>query len=132
VARFACTDRRLSRQRAFTLLEVLVALVIVGVALAASMRGTLSLISAAEDTRYTMLATMLAENRLLELRLARESLDIGQSTTPCAQASVDFECEQTVRSTPNPYFRRVEVQVFRTTGDGRRRHAEMMAVLPAS
>ncbi len=132
MARFACADRRLSRQRAFTLLEVLVALVIVGVALAASMRGMLSLISAAEDTRYTMLATMLAENRLLELRLARESLDIGQSTTPCAQASVDFECEQTVRSTPNPYFRRVEVQVFRTTGDGRRRHAEMMAVLPAS
>jgi hypothetical protein len=37
-----------------------------------------------------------------------------------------------VKSTPNPYFRRVEVQVFRTTGDGRRRHAEMMAVLPAS
>jgi general secretion pathway protein I len=132
VARFTCADRKRSRQRAFTLLEVLVALVIVGVALAASMRGALSLITAAEDTRHTMLATMLAENRLLELRLARESLEIGQTMTPCAQAGVDFECEETVKSTPNPYFRRVEVQVFRTTGDGRRRHAEMMAVLPAS
>lgn len=132
MARFTCADPKFSRQRAFTLLEVLVALVIVGVALAASMRGALSLIGAAEDTRYTMLATMLAENRLLELRLARESLEIGQTTMPCAQAGVDFECEQTVKSTPNPYFRRVEVQVFRATGDGRRRHAEMMAVLPAS
>ena len=132
MAPFTRAERPVSRHRGFTLLEVLVALVIIGVALAASMRGALSLIGAAEDTRYTMLATMLAENRLLELRLARESLEIGQTTMPCAQAGVDFECEQTVKSTPNPYFRRVEVQVFRATGDGRRRHAEMMAVLPAS
>ena len=122
----------MSRQRAFTLLEVLVALVIIGVALAASMRGALSLTTAAEDTRYTMLATMLAENRLLELRLARQSLEVGQSTTPCVQADVEFECEETVKSTPNPFFRRVELQVFRATTDGRRRHAEMMAVLPVS
>jgi general secretion pathway protein I len=121
-----------SRQRAFTLLEVLVALVIIGVALAASMRGALSLTNAAEDTRYTMLATTIAENRLLELRLARASLEVGQTSTPCVQASVEFECVQTIRSTPNPFFRRVELQVYRLSGDGRRRHAEMMAVLPVS
>jgi general secretion pathway protein I len=111
---------------------VLVALVIIGVALAAAMRGALSLTNAAQDIRYTMLATMVAENRLLELRLARESLEVGQTTTLCAQASVEFECEQTIKSTPNPFFRRVELQVFRAAGDGRRRHAEMMAVLPTS
>jgi len=132
VAPFASTERPISRQRGFTLLEVLVALVIIGVALAASMRGAMSLTDAAEDTRFTMLATTIAENRLLELRLARESLEVGQTTTPCAQADVEFECEQTVRSTPNPFFRRVELQVFRNTGNGRRRHAEMMAVLPTS
>jgi len=109
-----------------------VALVIIGVALAASMRAALSLSVAAEDTRYTLLATMVAENRLHELRLARGSLEIGQTTAPCAQADVEFECEQTVRSTPNPFFRRVELQVFRVGPDGRRRHAEMMAVLPVS
>jgi general secretion pathway protein I len=132
VARFTCAEHRLSRRRGFTLLEVLVALVIIGVALAAAMRGALSLTTAAEDTRYAMLATTIAENRLLELRLARGSLEIGQTTTPCAQADVEFECLQTVRSTPNPFFRRVELQVFRVAGDARRRHAEMMAVLPVS
>lgn len=132
MARFTFADRRPSRRRGFTLLEVLVALVIIGVALAAAMRGALSLTSAAEDTRYTMLATTVAENRLLELRLARGGLEIGQTTTPCAQADVEFECLQTVKSTPNPFFRRVELQVFRVSGDVRRRHAEMMAVLPVS
>ena len=132
VARCSRAERSFSRQRAFTLLEVLVALVIIGVALAAAMRGALSLTTAAEDTRYTMLATTVAENRLLELRLARGSLEIGQTTTPCAQADIEFECLQTIKSTPNPFFRRVELQVFRVSGDVRRRHAEMMAVLPVS
>ncbi len=132
MARFTCAEPGLCRRRGFTLLEVLVALVIIGVALAASMRGALSLTSAAEDTRYTMLATTIAENRLLELRLARGSLEIGQTATPCTQADIEFECLQTVKSTPNPFFRRVELQVFRVSGEVRRRHAEMMAVLPVS
>jgi len=132
VARFSCAERRPWRRCGFTLLEVLIALVIIGVALAAAMRGALSLTTAAEDTRYAMLATTVAENRLLELRLARGSLEVGQTSTPCAQANVEFECLETIRSTPNPFFRRVELQVFRVTGEGRRRHAEMMAVLPVS
>lgn len=132
MARCCRAERLPSGQRAFTLLEVLVALVIIGVALAASMRGALSLTNGAEATRYALLATMIAENRLLELRLAREDLEIGQTTTPCAQAGVEFECEQTIKSTPNPFFRRVELLVYRSGDDGRRRYAEMMAVLPTS
>jgi len=132
VARCNCAERSRSRQRAFTLLEVLVALVIIGVALAAAMRGALSLTNGAEATRNALLATMVAENRLNELRLARESLELGQTTLPCAQANVEFECEQTIKSTPNPFFRRVELLVYRDSGDGRRRFAELMAVLPTS
>jgi general secretion pathway protein I len=131
VARFTCAEQRPARRRGFTLLEVLVALVIIGVALAAAMRGALSLTTASEDTLYTMLATTVAENTLLEMRLARGVLEVGQTTAPCAQAAVEFECLQTVKATPNPFFRRVELQVFRVSGDQRRRHAEMMAILPA-
>ncbi len=132
MARSSRTDRLPGRQRAFTLLVVLVALVIFGVALAAAMRGALSLTSGAEGTRQALLATMVAQNRLLELRLTRESLELGQTTTLCSQANVEFDCEQTVKSTPNPFFRRVELQVFRGSGDERRRYAEMMAVLPTN
>lgn len=123
------------RVRGFTLLEVLVALVIVGVALAASMRGALTLTGNADDTRQALLASMAAQNLLLELRLARSQLAIGQTEVPCAQANVEFACEQTIKSTPNPFFRRVELRVFRGTdeaGGGRRRYVELMAVLPTN
>src|SRR5262245_43577780 len=86
--------RRTTRAAGFTLLEVLVALVIIGVALAAAMRGAMSLTNAAEGTRLKLLATLTAENRLLELRLARRRLDVGQNTADCEQAGIPFACEQ--------------------------------------
>lgn len=130
-----CADRaaRAGRTAAgFTLLEVLVALVIIGVALAAAMRGALALTGTAEDTRYKLLATLTAENRLLELRLARQRLEVGQTTTDCDEGGAKFSCEQIVRSTPNPFFRRVELRVSRAEGEGRRQYAEIMTVLPTS
>jgi len=129
-----CADgpRGLRAACGFTLLEVLVALVIIGVSLAASMRGALSLTGTAEDTRYKLLATLTAENRLIELRLARQRLEVGQNTTDCDEGGVTFSCEQTIRSTPNPFFRRVELRVSRAEGDGRRQYAELMTVLPTT
>jgi general secretion pathway protein I len=119
--------------RGFTLLEVLIALVIIGVALAASMRGAMSLTTTAEYTRQKLMAVLTAENRLLELRLARERLEPGEQTLDCEQGAVKFTCTQTVKPTPNPFFRRVEVRVFRGDDEGNRRQlAELMTVLPTN
>jgi general secretion pathway protein I len=121
------------RAHGFTLLEVLVALVIIGVALAAAMRGAMALTSSAEYTREKMLAVMTAENRLLELRLARERLEQGENTLPCEQGGVTFQCVLAVKPTPNPFFRRVEVRVFKPENDGSLRvMAELMTVLPTN
>lgn len=121
------------RVRGFTLLEVLVALVIIGVALAASMRGAMSLTSTAEYSRDKLLALLTAENRLLELRLARERLEPGEEILPCEQGGIAFTCAQAVKPTPNPFFRRVEVRVFRSDEAGNRQQlAELMTVLPTN
>ena len=121
------------RARGFTLLEVLVALVIIGVALAAAMRGAMSLTSTAEYTRQKLLAVLTAENRLLELRLARERLEAGEIIVACPQGGVDFTCAQAIKPTPNPFFRRVELRVFRSDDQGNRRQlAELMTVLPTN
>ncbi len=121
------------RRDGFTLLEVLVALVIIGVALAASMRAAMSMTSTAEYTREKMLAVMTAENRLLELRLARERLEQGETSLACEQGGQTFQCVQAVKPTPNPFFRRVEVRVYRPQSEGSPRMlAELMTVMPTN
>lgn len=96
----------------FTLLEVLVALVIVGVSLGASLRAVGSLTQNSADLRATMMAGWSAENRLVELRLMRQWPATGKRSFDCPQGEMRLKCDEDVFSTPNPNFRRVEVSVF--------------------
>ncbi len=98
--------------KGFTLLEVLVALVIVGTALGASLRAIGSLTQNSGDLRASMMATWSAENRLAQIRLAREWPPLGQRRFDCPQGELPLVCEENVFATPNPFFRRVEVSVF--------------------
>jgi len=117
------TDRhqppvRLGRVTGFTLLEVLVALVIVGTALAASLRAIGSLTQNSTDLRVAMMATWSAENRLMQIRLTREWPPLGKRSFECTQGELPLRCEEEIIATPNPAFRRVQVTVVAT--DGRR------------
>jgi general secretion pathway protein I len=98
--------------RGFTLVEVLVALVIVGVALAAGLRATAAMTRNAEALRFKLYATWSAENRLTELRAAIGFPDIGRREYACPQGSVPLVCEERIESTANPNMRRAEVHVF--------------------
>lgn len=95
----------------FTLLEVLVALVIVGVALGASLRAVGSLSQNSDHLRVAMMAGWSAENRLAQVRLSTTWPELGQSNFPCPQDDLVLVCYQEVFATPNPSFRRVEVTV---------------------
>src|SRR3989338_11342983 len=110
---------RNTSSKGFTLLEVLVALVIVGTALGASLRAIGSLTQNSSDLRASMMATWSAENRLAQIRLGREWPPLGQRRFECAQGELQLTCEENVFATPNPFFRRVEVIVFdmQSTGD---------------
>lgn len=107
----------------FTLLEVLVALVIVGTALGASLRAIGSLTQNSGDLRASMMATWSAENRLAQIRLAHEWPALGQRSFNCAQGELQLVCEENVFATPNPFFRRVEVSVLSVSDAGDKQDA---------
>ena len=100
------------RARGFTLLEVLVALVIVGTALGAGLRAVGSLTSNSDGLRAAMMATWSAENRLVQIRLGREFPEVGKRNFPCPQGELNLICEEEVLTSPNPQLRRIEVSVF--------------------
>jgi general secretion pathway protein I len=116
----------------FTLLEVLVAMVIIGVVLLAALRGAMALTNSTDQARLRLLAILSAENRLLELRLAGSVLAPGTSTFDCDQGGKPLVCQQSIRPTPNPFFRRVEVRVLHADPDGEREYALLMSVLPTN
>jgi general secretion pathway protein I len=106
--------------RGFTLLEVLVALVIVGTALGASLRAVGSLTSNSAGLRATMMATWSAENRQVQIRLDGLYPPLGKQTFECPQGDLKLVCQEEVLATPNPRFRRVEVSVYDLSDPNRR------------
>lgn len=95
----------------FTLIEILVALAITAMALAAGIQATGALTRAAERQSTQWLAQLCAENTLVEMRLTRQLPTIGDSTATCSQAGQDLEVRTSVQPTPNPNFRRVDAVI---------------------
>jgi general secretion pathway protein I len=98
-------------QRGFTMIEVLVALAIIAVALAASLRAVGSLASGEAELHQRLLAGWSADNTLAQLHLAHAWPNVGSTSFDCSQGNLQLMCTENVTSTPNPVFRRVEVMV---------------------
>jgi general secretion pathway protein I len=98
--------------RGFTLIEVLVALAIVAIALAAGLQATSALTTNALRQSSVLLAHICAENELIKARLSRQMPDIGESSVECEQGGRTFVVGVSVQPTPNPSFRRVDAQVL--------------------
>jgi len=103
--------RRASRPRGFTMIEVLVALAIIAIALAASLRAVGNLANSEAELHRRLLAGWSADNALAQLRLAHAWPDIGERRFDCSQGNLQLVCVERVAATPNPVFRRVEVSV---------------------
>ena len=102
---------RVARVAGFTLIEVLVALGIVAVALAAGVRATAALTNNAERQASQLLAQLCAENALIAVRLARQMPAVGDNIGTCEQAGRSFVVKLSAMATPNPNFLRVEAGV---------------------
>lgn len=97
--------------RGFTLIEVLVALVIVAIALGAGIKAAGALTHNAERLAEVSAAQWCAENQLTELRLTAQFPDIGESAFGCEQLGRSYSGMLKVSPTPNPLFRRVDAGI---------------------
>lgn len=106
----------MTQDRGFTLIEVLVALAIVAVTLAAGLRAAGAVTDNAQRLADVTGAQWCAENQLTELRLAHVFPSIGDSEFACEQLGRKFGGTQRTRPTPNPNFRRVDAVVSDEAG----------------
>lgn len=101
----------MKRARGFTLLEILIALVILALGLAAASRVGSNATDHAGALRDRQLAAWVAENRAAWLHASRDWPEPGNSTGNSRMAGRDFLWEQQTTAVAQDRFRRVELRV---------------------
>ena len=110
---YACAPAIAARAgaRGFTLIEILVALALLAVALAAGMRALAQSADGASTLKARTLALWVAQNRLAAAQIAPDALVAGESRGDAVQAGMAFVWNVKVSATPNPVFQRVDIAV---------------------
>jgi general secretion pathway protein I len=104
------------RAAGFTLIEVLVAVAIVAIALAAGSRAASSVIDTSQRLSDVTLGQWCADNQLTELRLQNQLPPVGLTGFDCTELGHEFKGSIKAQPTPNPSFRRVDVSVSNSEG----------------
>ena len=97
----------------FTLVEVLVALAIIAISIGAAMRATSAALVNSGEIRDRTMARWAGRNELARLQTLQSVPAPGKLTGETRQGNVAFVWEAVIETTPNPNFRRVEIDVRR-------------------
>ena len=99
------------RPRGFTLVEILVALAIVAIGLAAAVRATSQVIAGTESARLRLVANWVAQDRLAEHSARADWLSPGTESGSASQGPFTFAWRETVSATSDPSLRRIDIAV---------------------
>ena len=102
----------MTRSRGFTLIEILVALAIIAVALAAGMRALAQSAVSATALKARTLGLWVAQNRLAAAQVATPWPGLGTYQGNATQAGAQFLGREVVTTTPHPAFRKIEISVM--------------------
>ncbi len=105
--------------RGFTLIEILVAVAILAIALAATSRAASLATDGALETRHRLLATWAAQNRVAELRARKIFPAAATTRLTTEQGGMALLIDEVVTETPNPTIRRVDLAVADARDPGR-------------
>lgn len=99
------------RKVGFTLIEVLIALAIVAIGLSAALRASAVGTDGVAEYRQRLFADWLAENVAAERSARGEWPTPGDSAREETMAGARFQVRESVKATPNPRFRRLDIEV---------------------
>ena len=99
------------RQAGFTLLETLVAMLIISIALLAISRAGQQQISQLQHLRNQTLAQWVADNAVAEARLNYRNLQAGFRSGSQMMGQQDWLWEMHIQTSPDPGLWRLDVQV---------------------
>ena len=107
--------------RGFTLLEMLIAIAIIGVIGAAVSTAVGGVANQTRGLEQRTVASWIASNHLARMRILQrrdaQPLAAGTKQTRLVFADREWEVETEVKTTDHPWVRRVEVSVFEATDD---------------
>jgi len=100
-----------TRQRGFTLLEMLVAVAVLAIAMAAIITNGARYASGAASLRDKSIALWVARNHLAEIELLPNWPNIGKSNDDVKMGGIEWTWRTEVITTQDPTLRRLNIRV---------------------
>lgn len=100
------------KQNGFSFLEVLIGLSILAIAMISGLKALTQTVQTQTVINDQYLAMLSANDALNRLYLQKTWPEISVQKTNCSQLNLPLVCIRSVYDTPNPLFRRVEIEVY--------------------
>ena len=104
-------SRQFFTRRGFTLVEVLVAVAIIGLSLAAVVASMAQMIDSGNAMRERTYAAWIAQNRITEVRVSPRAPEVGDSTGTVEYANTEWTWEMVISETGVNNLFRIDVSV---------------------